>query len=105
MLVAHSMGGLIASWWWAFLSEGIDVDQVITLGTPYRGAAKALDVLVNGMHIGPFDLPQAVTDTVRTWDSVFDLLPHYQVINGNDRVPVPVRIAFWHHVSHHCILR
>ena len=83
VLVAHSMGGLIASWWWAFLSEGIEVDQIITLGTPYRGAAKALDVLVNGMRIGPFDVRQAVTDTVRTWDSVFDLLPHYQVLEGN----------------------
>jgi hypothetical protein len=92
VLVAHSMGGLIASWWWAFLSEGIDVDQVITLGTPYRGAAKALDVLVNGMHIGPFDLPQAVTDTVRTWDSVFDLLPHYQVVNGNDKYRYPYEL-------------
>ena len=92
VLVAHSMGGLIASWWWAFLSEGIDVDQVITLGTPYRGAAKALDVLVNGMHIGPFDLPQAVTDTVRTWDSVFDLLPHYQVVDGNDKYRYPYEL-------------
>ncbi len=83
VLVAHSMGGLIASWWWAFLSEGIDVHQIITLGTPFRGAAKALDVLVNGMRIGPFPATQAVSDMVRTWDSVFDLLPHYQVLEGN----------------------
>ena len=82
VLVAHSMGGLVAAWWWAFLSEGIDVAEIITLGTPYRGAAKALNVLVNGMRIGPY-VPQAVTDTVRTWDSVFDLLPHYQVVEGN----------------------
>ena len=53
VLVAHSMGGLVAAWWWAFLSEGIDVAEIITLGTPYRGAAKALNVLVNGMRIGP----------------------------------------------------
>lgn len=92
VLIAHSMGGLVAAWWWAFLSEGIDVDQIITLGTPYRGAAKALDVLVNGMHIGPFDVPQAVTDTVRTWDSVFDLLPHYQVVNGNDKYRYPYEL-------------
>ncbi len=93
VLVAHSMGGLIASWWWAFLSEGIDVDQIITLGTPYRGAAKALDVLVNGrMHIGPLAVPQAVIDTVRTWDSVFDLLPHYQVVNGNDMYRYPYEL-------------
>ena len=92
VLVAHSMGGLIASWWWAFLSEGIEVDQIITLGTPYRGAAKALGVLVNGMRIGPFDVPQAVTDTVRTWDSVFDLLPHYQVVDGNDKYRYPYEL-------------
>lgn len=92
VLVAHSMGGLVAAWWWAFMSEGIDVDQIVTLGTPFRGAAKALNVLVNGMRIGPFDVPQAVTDTVRTWDSVFDLLPHYQVVDGNDKYRYPYEL-------------
>ena len=91
VLVAHSMGGLVAAWWWAFLSEGIDVAEIITLGTPYRGAAKALNVLVNGMRIGPY-VPQAVTDTVRTWDSVFDLLPHYQVVDGNDKYRYPYEL-------------
>ena len=92
VLVAHSMGGLVAAWWWAFLSEGIDVDQIITLGTPFRGAAKALDTLINGMRIGPFALGQAVTDTVRTWDSVFDLLPHYQVVDGNTGCRYPYEL-------------
>lgn len=92
VLVAHSMGGLVAAWWWAFLSEGIDVHQIITLGTPFRGAAKALDTLVNGMRIGPFALRQAVTDTVRTWDSVFDLLPHYQVVDGTDKYQYPYEL-------------
>ncbi|SPT56145.1 esterase/lipase family protein [Schaalia odontolytica] len=92
VLVAHSMGGLVAAWWWSFMSEGIDVDQIITLGTPFRGAAKALDVLVNGMRIGPFPATQAVSDTVRTWDSVFDLLPHYQVVSGNDNYRYPYEL-------------
>lgn len=92
VLVAHSMGGLVAAWWWAFMSVGIDVDQIITLGTSFRGAAKALNVLVNGMRIGPFDVPQALTDTVRTWDSVFDLLPHYQVVDGNTRCQYPYEL-------------
>ena len=91
VLVAHSMGGLVAAWWWAFMREGIDVDQIITLGTPFRGAAKALDTLLNGMRIGPY-VPQAVTDTVRTWDSVFDLLPHYQVVDGNDKYRYPYEL-------------
>lgn len=92
VLVAHSMGGLVAAWWWAFLSEGIDVHQIITLGTPFRGAAKALDVLVNGMHIGPFPATQAVSDMVRTWDSLFDLLPHYQVVDGTDKYQYPYEL-------------
>ena len=92
VLVAHSMGGLIASWWWAFMSEGIDVHQIITLGTPFRGAAKALDVLVNGMRIGPFPATHAVSDMVRTWDSVFDLLPHYQVVDGIDKYRYPYEL-------------
>ena len=82
VLIAHSMGGLVAAWWWAFLSEGIDVDQIITLGTPYRGAAKALDVLVNGMHVGPLAAPSALNEALRTWGSVYDLLPHYRVLEG-----------------------
>lgn len=89
VLVAHSMGGLVAAWWWAFLSEGIDVDQIITLGTPYRGAAKALDVLVNGMHVGPVAAPSALNETLRTWGSVYDLLPHYQVLEGNAESKYP----------------
>ena len=92
VLVAHSMGGLVAAWWWAFLSEGIDVHQIITLGTPFRGAAKALDVLVNGMRIGPFPATQAVSDMVRTWDSLFDLLPHYQVVDGTDKYQYPYEL-------------
>lgn len=92
VLVAHSMGGLVAAWWWAFMSEGIDVDQIITLGTPFRGAAKALNVLVNGMRIGPFPTTQAVSDMVRTWDSLFDLLPHYQVVDGNDKYRYPYEL-------------
>lgn len=91
VLVAHSMGGLVAAWWWAFLSEGIDVAEIITVGTPYRGAAKALNVLVNGMRIGPY-VPQAVSDMVRTWDSVFDLLPHYQVVNGTGKCQYPYEL-------------
>ena len=92
VLVAHSMGGLVAAWWWAFLSEGIAVHQIITLGTPFRGAAKALDVLVNGMRIGPFPATQAVSDMVRTWDSLFDLLPHYQVVDGTDKYQYPYEL-------------
>lgn len=79
VLVGHSMGGLVAAWWWAFLSDGIEVKEIITLGTPYRGAAKALDVLVNRLSFSGLRL-SGITDVIRGWESVFDLLPHCQVV-------------------------
>ena len=83
VLVGHSMGGLVAAWWWAFLSDGIEVKEIVTLGTPYRGAAKALDVLVNQLSF--FGLPlSGITEVIREWDSVFDLLPHYRVVEEGE---------------------
>ena len=92
VLVAHSMGGLVAAWWWAFLSEGVDVADILTLGTPYRGAAKALDVLVNGVRVGGHQL-SSLTGVLRKWDSVFDLLPHYQVVEDGGGGPYPYQLA------------
>lgn len=83
VLVAHSMGGLVASCWWANLSEGIEVKEIITLGTPFRGATKALEWLVNGVRVGPMTFTTA-TRVLRGWRSVFDLLPHWQVATGPD---------------------
>ena len=91
VLVAHSMGGLVAAWWWAFLGEGIDVAEIITLGTPYRGAAKALEVLVNGIRFGGVEQFK-ITTVLRDWVSVFDLLPHYQAIEGNPDGPYPYQL-------------
>lgn len=79
VLVGHSMGGLVAAWWWAFLSDGIEVKEILTLGTPYRGAAKALDVLVNQLSFSGLRL-SGITEVIRGWNSVFDLLPHCQVV-------------------------
>jgi hypothetical protein len=91
VLVAHSMGGLVAAWWWAFLGEGINVAEIITLGTPYRGAAKALEVLVNGIRFGGVEQSK-ITAVLRDWGSVFDLLPHYQAIEGNPDGPYPYQL-------------
>lgn len=91
VLVAHSMGGLVAAWWWAFLGEGIDVAEIITLGTPYRGAAKALEVLVNGIRFGGVEQSKIAT-VLRDWGAVFDLLPHYQAIEGNPDGPYPYQL-------------
>ncbi|MEV5083848.1 hypothetical protein AB0K74_35315 [Streptomyces sp. NPDC056159] len=48
VVVAHSMGGLIARYW---LGPGWPLCRaLITLGTPHRGAPKALQLLANGVR-------------------------------------------------------
>ena len=44
------MGGLIARWYIEQCGGAEITSKLITLGTPYRGAARALDQLVNGAH-------------------------------------------------------
>ena len=53
VFVCHSMGGLIARWYIEQCGGAEITRKLITLGTPYRGAARALDQLVNGAHHGP----------------------------------------------------
>ncbi|WP_328871154.1 hypothetical protein OHT76_14065 [Streptomyces sp. NBC_00287] len=78
--VCHSMGGLIARWYIEKCDGAAHTRKLITLGTPYRGAAKSLDQLVNGAHqrLGPlsFDL----TTFARTLPSLHQLLPEYACI-------------------------
>lgn len=85
--VCHSMGGLVARWHIEHCGGAEYTRRLITLGTPYRGAAKALEQLVNGVHtgIGPFAID--LTQFARSLPSMHQLLPEYACItNGDDLV-------------------
>ena len=56
VLVAHSMGGLIAHYYTNVLGGAGDVSTTVTLGTPYHGAVKAAHILACGRG-GPVPLP------------------------------------------------
>ena len=79
VVIAHSMGGLVSRW--AIEKEGVyeHVSRLVTLGTPYRGAAKALDALANGLR-----LPQRVgprfDSLVQSLPAVRELLPIYACV-------------------------
>lgn len=79
IVVAHSMGGLVARYWLGPLGGAADCAALITLGTPHRGAPKALDVLVNGVAVGPKRLG-GLTDVLRQWPSAYELLPRYPAV-------------------------
>lgn len=75
IFVAHSMGGLVARHWVAHHDTAKRCRGLITLGTPYRGAPKALDVLVNGLYwksklVGP----RSLSRVVQAWPGLHDLV-------------------------------
>lgn len=85
VLIGHSMGGLVAQYYAEILDDGIPSDpakntrRIVTIGTPYRGAAKALALLANGyVRFGPLRVELA--DLVRSFPSVSELLPVYEAI-------------------------
>lgn len=79
IVIAHSMGGLVARYWLGPLRGHSICRALITLGTPHRGAPKALDWLVHGAAIGRWRL-DAASAVLRTWPSVYELLPRYRAI-------------------------
>lgn len=84
VLLAHSMGGLVAR---AFLElyGGRDITRsLITFGTPYSGAVNALDFLANGFRkgVGPFKLD--LTRLLGSMTSVYQLCPVFPCVDVGD---------------------
>ena len=78
IVVAHSLGGLVARVWMGLVGRWPWCRALITLGTPHRGAPKALQWLVNGVRLkGP-------TEMLRGWPSVVQLLPRYPAIRTSE---------------------
>ena len=84
VFICHSMGGLVARWYVEQLGGAEVTRKLITIGTPHRGSIKALDGLVNGIHkgVGPFGI--TLTDAVRTFPAMYELLPAYKCIQCAD---------------------
>jgi len=78
ILIAHSMGGLVARYYLEHLGGAEHCKALITLGTPYRGSVKILNYLANGCRKRP--LPE-LTEVVRSFTSAYQLLPMYPLIN------------------------
>ena len=90
VVVAHSLGGLVARYWIGPGGGARHCRALITLGTPHRGAPRALDWLVNGAGVGPLRSP-SVTRVLRGWPSVHELLPQYPAVlpaDGGEAVEV-----------------
>ena len=78
ILIAHSMGGIVARYYLEHLGGAEHCKALITLGTPYRGSVKILNYLANGFRKRP--LPE-LTEVVRSFTSAYQLLPIYPMVN------------------------
>ena len=80
VLVAHSMGGLVARYFTNVLGGGRDVEAVVTLGTPFYGSAKAA-VLLSAGRGAPLPLPRRrLRLLAQTLPGLHDLLPGYRCV-------------------------
>lgn len=82
VFVAHSMGGLVARWYIEREGGAELTRKLVTLGTPYRGAAKALVQLVNGVPSGLGRLAPDLTALARSMPSMYQLMPEYACVTG-----------------------
>lgn len=80
--VCHSMGGLVARWCIEQCGMAERTDKLITMGTPFRGAASALEQLVNGVRKGLGPLAVDLTEFARSMPSLHQLLPEYACIES-----------------------
>ena len=89
VLVCHSMGGLLARWYAEQLGGAEHVRAIVTIGTPHRGSAKALHSIVNGAPKALGPIARRLTEALRTFPSMYELLPAYQCISVDDRLLTP----------------
>ena len=87
ILVAHSMGGLVASNYIMTLKvkeQLYKVDKLITLGTPFLGAPKLIDVFLNGNALDDamtdwwLNITGAIPGIMPNMTSIYELLPTQQ---------------------------
>ncbi|MEU6726342.1 hypothetical protein ABZ917_21795 [Nonomuraea wenchangensis] len=81
VLVAHSMGGLVASYFMYVLGGATDVRALVTLGTPFYGAVKAVHLMSTGAG-APLPMPrQRLRALALTLPGLHDLLPTYRCVD------------------------
>jgi hypothetical protein len=84
VFVCHSMGGLIVRWFLEVLGGHELTKSLITIGTPYRGSIDALISLANGFAVGLGPLSVNLDDVLRSFPSVYQLLPTYECVETRD---------------------
>ena len=97
VVIGHSMGGLVARHWLGPDGGAPLCRALYTLGTPHRGAPKALEVLANGARVKGVEY-RPISSVLRSWPAVYELLPRYPMIDVYGEVGGQLRRP--HEVAH-----
>ncbi|MEV8532624.1 alpha/beta hydrolase [Streptomyces sp. NPDC051211] len=100
VLVGHSMGGLVALCYLELFGGRDTTRSLVTIGTPYAGAVKAVQALTGAFPRRklpgvPGRLRERLVAAARSMPAVHELLPTYQCVTGHpdgtrlDAVPLP----------------
>ena len=90
VLIGHSMGGIVARYFLEVLEGWRDTRSLITFGTPYRGSLNAVGYLANGYAKGIGPLKVDLSETVRSFTAIYQLLPTFKCIDKGDGAVVRV---------------
>lgn len=96
VLLAHSMGGLVARYYLEVLGGWQDCRALVTFGTPHYGSVKVLDYLENGAKFLWID----ATELTRSLTSAYQLLPTYPMIASGDTWQSVVDLPSLGHLDH-----
>lgn len=85
VLVAHSMGGLVARFYLECRGGWKNTRKLVTFGTPYRGSLNAINFIANGFvkKVGPLKVAD-LSKFLRSCTSVYQLLPIYECVHLAD---------------------
>ncbi len=101
ILICHAMGGLVGRYYADVEGGWPSVSRIISIGSPFRGSIRALDVLYFGLDFQSYGLPLPdLTPVARTLTSIYQLLPHYPAIRtfaGDVVSPFDIRIPTFEH--------
>jgi Lecithin:cholesterol acyltransferase len=101
VLICHAMGGIVARAFADVEGGWPSIRTIISIGTPFLGSIRALDLLYFGLDFQRYGLPiHDLTAVARTLTSVYELLPRYPAIRtfGGEIVsPFELRIPTFEH--------
>lgn len=80
ILVAHSMGGLIARHFLEVLEGWRDTRILVSFGTPYAGSLNALRYIGQGYNEGFGPVRFDLSEVLRSFTSIYQLLPTYKCL-------------------------